>query len=822
MSTPFLAATILEDPLLLFLVGLSLLVLFIWYFASERERMKRNVGTVLVLGVTGLCLLALYPPGDTLKGGIDIVGGSSFSLKVQPNIDPDTGEPLPITQDEIEQAKAIIQKRLGGGGTKDLLMASVGTDGIDLQMPGMSPEEAKQTEELLERVAKLELREVNMNGFERDPSGRSLAQRVYEDEEIIPGFKAYLHKAEDREGVMQEEYLLLSRRNIVDGSNIVKAYPQMDGAASIVGVELDGEGGDAMFRATKGMRKEYDRIAALLDDEVITAPTVNDTLSKNFVITGQKNLEESRELASQLNNPLKNPLKIEEKSAISPALGKAVVEQGVMAGVIGLGLTAVFILIYYRTAGLVALLGLTVNTVLIFGAMAMFGFTFTLPGIAGIILTIGMAVDANVLIYERLREELGHGKSLETAINTAYEKAFSAIFDANITSLIAAVILFWRASGTVQGFAVTLTVGLLSSMFSAILVTRVFFRWANDLKMLKGLSFLNLVKSQGFDFLGKRRIALVISSLLLVAAIGGFATKRTDALGVDFTGGTLIQFQLGEEVKIGQEEAQKALDGLELSSKPIIQEQVNPTTGELLTIRCDSADADKIERHLRQTFEPLSQMNPVLDASGNDTGETRWAIDATTKEVSATLGKEFFTNSLIALGIGLFAMLIYISIRFEFSFALGAFAALVHDIIVATGIVVLLGGQLSLIHVGAILAIAGYSVNDTIVVFDRIRESLLTSRGKVIDLMNEALNATLSRTILTSLTTILTVAILAFYGGASLREFSVMILVGLIVGTYSSIFVASPVVLWWGSKRGRNLRKEVLDASLAGEPEAAN
>lgn len=818
MISPYLAASFIKDPLTLFLSGVALLVLFIWYFATESDRYKRNIGTILVLGLCSLCLLALYPPSDTLKGGIDIVGGSSFTLKVQPNKDPDTGRIIQLRPDDIDQAIITIEKRLNNMGTSDLLIAKSGTDTILLQMPGMAPEAAAEVRETLKKVAKLELKEVNLQG------GQALAQQVFEREEIVPGFRGYQHESTNRDGEPYVEYLLLNNRPAIEGSDVANAWPQIQGADNIVGIELTHEGGQKMINLTKDMRPGVDRIAVLLDNEIITAPVVQSTpLGKNFIIQGQKSLEEARVLASQLLNPLKNELIIDEERTISPTLGEAVVRQGVTSALIGLAFTAIFILIYYRLAGLVALSALLVNGLLIFGAMAMFGFTFTLPGIAGIILTIGMAVDANVLIYERLREELEHGKSLENAIDTAYAKAFSAIFDSNITSLITAVILFWKASGTVQGFAVTLTIGLLGSMFSALIVTRVFFRWAGDLHLLRKLSMLNLFKSTNFDFLGKRHIALAISSVLLIAAISGFAWRGTSGLGVDFTGGTLLQFEFQPEQEgLRVSQITNALKDVDTASRPIIQEEKPPTSGEMLTIRCATDDAELIETTLRKSFPVLSKRVPLLNKEGIDEGKTQYAVPASTETVSATAGSAFLENSCIALGLGLVAIMIYISIRFEFSFALGAFVAVIHDVAIATGLVVLFGGELSLIHVGAILTIAGYSINDTIIVFDRIRETLLTSRGGVAELMNKAINATLSRTLLTSVTTIFTVAILAIFGGAGLRDFSIMILVGLVVGTYSSIFVASPVVLWWSTRRGSNsLRREVLDASLAGEIESA-
>ncbi len=816
MFPAILALKVVSDPLVLFLSGLALLILFIWYFATESDRRKRNVGTLLVLGLCTLCVLAIIPPSKTLKGGIDIVGGSAFTLRVQPNIDPDTNEAIPLTPRDLDNAIETIQKRLNAMGTADMLIAKSGDDTIIVQMPGMEPETAEEVRATLQKVAKLDLREVS-------PQSSALAKRVYDGDEVVPGFKAYKHEGENREGDPFTEYLLLNKRTAIEGGDIADAWPQTQGTDHQVGIKLTGEGGDKMTNLTKDMREGVDRIAVLLDDEVITAPVVQTTpLGRNFVIQGQDSFEEAGTLASQLLNPLGNALKIDEERTVSPSLGEAVVRQGITSALIGLALTAVFILIYYRTAGIIALIALAVNSILIFGAMAMFGFTFTLPGIAGIILTIGMAVDANVLIYERLREELAAGKSLGTAIDTAYAKAFSAIFDSNTTSLITAVILFWKASSTVAGFAVTLTVGLLGSMFSAILVTRVFFRWGIDSGMLKKLSLLNVFKSTSWDFLGKRRIAFVISTLLFLTAAGGFVWKKHDALGVDFTGGSLLTFTFpADSDGVRQADAEQALKDLDTAANPIIQEENVPNSGELLTIRCATEDASEIEDTLRAAFPVLQERTPTLDPeTGNDTGKTNYVVDASIDTVSATAGAAFLTNSGTALLLGLIAILIYISIRFEFSFALGAFVAVVHDVILAVGLVVLFGGELSLIHVGAILTIAGYSINDTIIVFDRIRESLLTERGEIKDLMNQAINATLSRTLLTSMTTITTVAILAIFGGAALREFSTMILVGLVIGTYSSIFVASPVVLWWSRGKGRNLRREVLDASLAGETAA--
>ncbi|MGD7653704.1 MAG: protein translocase subunit SecD [Verrucomicrobiales bacterium] len=802
--------SLFADPLTVFTVGLVLMILFFWYFATELESRKRNVGTVLTVGIVGLCIVAATPPSKKLKGSIDIVGGSSFSLRVQEK-ENDEGDKIPVTPQQVEQAILVIEKRLNSMGTTEPLIAGQGDNGILVQMPGVSEEESAQVRTTLEKVAKLELREVSLRTDEIGPDGRTLAARVQSGDEIVPGYRAYNHTRKDEDGNEMTSPILLNRRMALGGSDIAMAVPSPQ-QADAVAITLNGDGTDKMINLTKDMTPRQGRIAIVLDGEVISAPVVNQVpLGKNFIIEGLTEPGEVQSLANSLMNPLENPLVVDEERTVSPLLGKAVIEQGVWAGLVGLSLTFVFVLLYYRSAGIIALLGLLVNGTILFGVMAMFGFAFSLPGIAGMVLIIGMSVDANVLIYERLREEIEHGKSLKNAINSAYEKAFSAIFDSNVTSLITAIILFSLGSGSIKGFAITLTVGLLASMFSAILVTRVLFRWMLDTGLLKKLSFLNLIKSANYDFLAKRRICAFVSLALLVVAFGAFGAKREKAFGIDFTGGSLIEFQLGDVV-VPLEDVQNTLNGLKLTKEAYPQEQSNPASGTLLTVRCDAKDTEQITNALREQIPALGKT-----AEGSD---TNYLIDVSKQEVSALIGSSFLSQSLIALIVGMIAILLYVTVRFEFAFAVGAFVAILHDVIISIGIVILLGGELSLIHVGAILTIAGYSVNDTIVVFDRIRETLLVRSGSIMKIMNESINATLSRTILTSATTIATVAILSVFGGSALRDFSVTILIGLIVGTYSSIFVATPIVLWWSSRKGGDIRADVRATEIAAEAAA--
>jgi len=752
----------------------------------------------------------------SLKPGIDLAGGASFTLQVQPKVDQDAGETIEVTSAAIQQAVKTLQGRLNPDGTKDMLIQPQGEDMIIIEMPGVSEEEAAWVREIIQKQSVLELRAVH-------PNNDSLAPKVAAKEEAVPGYRLYTHSyTNDRTGDPVTEQLLLEKRNKIEGKHVKKAFPDQ-GSTGVVRVELSNSGGKLMRNLTAPMTKGSDRLAIVLDGEINSAPVVQATLSSIFVIEGMGDAEECRNLSATLMNPLENPLKILKESTVTARLGAATVSQGIYAGIAGLALTLVFLIIYYRIAGFIALIGLTINVLILFGAMAMFEFTFTLPGIAGIILTIGVAVDANVLIYERLREELQEGKSLGTAIQAAYEKAFTAIFDANITTLITAIILFWRASGTVKGFAITLTIGILASMFAALVVTRVVFWWTarGPDKGVRKLTFLNMIPKRTINFMGLRKAAFTISLAGLAGSLLMVGTKREEALGIDFAGGALIQFQTQEE-RVQESDASAALEDLDLKKVPIIQNETLPApdNSEILSIRCADEDAEQIVNTLREKIPSLSlkkdpgEQNPASATGEDGAPDTPWKYDSSRDTVEASLGADFLVNSLIALGIGLVGILLYITIRFEFSFAVGAFAALFHDVLICIGIVVLAGQELSLIHVGAFLTIAGYSINDTIVVFDRIRETLRTKRGEVASVMNLAINATLARTILTSLTTFMAVLVLYIFGGASLKAFSFAIMIGVIVGTYSSIFVASPIVLIWSRIRGTNLRRELLDANL--------
>ena len=751
-------------PLLTFFFGLLLLGLFAWYFSTESDGKKRWLGALLTLLLVLFCLDSATPPEKKIRLGLDLRGGTSFLLQLVPQ----NGQE--ITSDMLQQAVEVIRKRVDKFGVSEPVIAPQGTGRILVQIPGLDPDQIQSTKEQLQQVAKLEFAEVH-------PNSDVLIAQIDKGEAIVPPGYVIKESVQSRDEKSVTERLLVRKQADLTGEHVTRAFATFDQQGYGVSLNLDSEGAKTFLDVTTDLAPHKGRLAILLDGKIQSAPAIRNgpIAGGQASITGNFKEKDARELASVLENPLRTPVTIEETRSVSPTLGADSIRAGVVSGIGGLALVMLFVFFYYRLAGLVALFGLLINIILLFGMMSMFHFVLTLPGIAGIILTIGLAVDANVLLYERLREELAAGKSLGAAIDGAYSKAFSAIFDANATTLITAGILFWQATGPVRGFSVTLMLGIIASLFSAILFTRTAFRWMTKYAGLKRLTMANLAPRHQFNFLGKRILAVFISVVLIGGSIAFFAKRGADNFGIDFRGGDLLVIDAQPALSVAETRA--ALEPLHLTEETIQLEQAG--TQQMLAIRSAVDTSSKILQKLK--------------ASHPD----RKITVAQQEKVGAQIGLEFAKKALLALGLGMVGILIYVTLRFEFSFAVGALVALLHDVIITVGVFSLTGGELSLVMVGAILTIAGYSINDTIVVYDRIREGLRNGAGGSVEaLMNRSINETLGRTILTGGMTLLSVATLFFFGGAVLKDFAFAILIGILVGTYSSVFVASPIVLW--------------------------
>ncbi len=790
-------------PYMIMVVGIASAALFIMYFAAETDRKKRNAGTALSLL---LGIFSFYCVGLGLKKGIDLQGGAAFLVKVQP------ADGREVNPDSLRSAQEIIENRLNPQGALDVTITPQGEDRLYVEVPGLNDDEIRKSKEIIEKVAKLEfhlLAEKNImgGGMRPNPPG---------DPGIEPGYKALPYEESKKEvdpktGAEIETpeadkvTVFVKNKAEMGGKSVKSAFGAlMPGSLNYhISVTLHDEYGDKMSQIT---RENIGKpLAIVLDGVVISAPTIQGSFGAQFQITGGFSEAEARDLASALENPLENPLLVEQSSTTSSTYGKAVVSQGIKSALFGLAATLVFMMIYYRLSGIIAVIGLAMNLLLLLGAMQVFGFTLTMPGIAGIILTLGMAVDANVLIYERMREEFAAGKSFSAAIKGSYEKAFSAIFDSNTTTLITSIIMMVIATGAIRGFGLALTIGLIASMFSALLITRVCFLWVEKFGVKK-LSFLNLISNRLYDFMGMRKKAFLISGILVAASLTVIAMRGDRILGYELRGGdsvslasipNLTETQITESLS----DFTTTVGGQTFDASSFNVQSVTPLGGDpYFTIRSAPNTADALIAELKK------------DLAGGD-GERAKLFDGADKQsMGSSVGGKMLERSIWALVAGLAGIFIYLTLRFETPFALGAIVAVLHDVIIAVGACALVGKEIGLILVGAFLTIAGYSINDTIVIFDRVREELRTQKGDLVTVLNTAISATLSRTIITGGVTALAVLAMLLFGGKSLADFSFAMLVGMITGVYSTIFIASPVVLWWARKRKLNLRKQILDA----------
>jgi SecD/SecF fusion protein len=775
------------SPLLTFFAGVGLLFLFGWYFATDLGPRKRLLAMTLVVLLVGFSISTIWPPDKKIALGLDIQGGTSFLIRL-------VGADKEINKGMLDQAVEVIRKRVDYFGVGEPIISPVANDRILVQIPGLDTAKIQEAREQLSRVAKLEFRLVYPDNGER-------LKAIDAGKEVIPPeyrIEVYKHAPEGNEKPI-EERLLVKKKADLGGNHVTEAHAGYGNEGWEVDLKFDSEGAKEFGRITEANVNH--RFAIVLDGIIQSAPNIKEPIYQGSArISGRFTEQEARGLASVLENPLQTPVKIEEERSVSPTLGMDSIRASIIAGLVGLAITLVCVSIYYRFIGFIANLALIVNLVLLIGALTMFRFVLTLPGIAGIVLTIGLSVDASVLIYERLREEIARGKSLKVAVQTAYEKAFSSIFDANVTTLITAAVLFWKASGPVRGFAISLTFGILASLFTALIVGRNCLSWFVDTGRIQRISMLHLISSQNINFLGKGFLACMCSLALIIAGATSFYIRGEKNFGVDFRGGDLITFSSPKVIDVGQ--VRVALNPIGLADASI-QESAQGGKN-YITVRTPLNTSDKVEK---QIMEAMPGAGFHVERS---------------ERVGALVGAELARSSLVAFGLGILGILVYVTFRFELSFAVGAIVALMHDVIITVGVFSLLGRELTLTMVGAVLTIAGYSINDTIVVFDRIREGLAGGRrGTIEQIMNESINQTLSRTILTSTVTLIPILCLFFFGGPVLRDFSLAIIIGVAVGTYSSIFIASPIVLWWTRARGEttsSLRREITQKATAAKP----
>jgi len=723
----------------------------------------------IIIAIIAGCFASLIPINKRINLGLDLKGGMHLVLKVQ-------NDNLPTAQareDAVLKSMEVLRNRIDGLGVGETLIQRQGDNQILLQLPGVTDRD--KAIDMIGRVARLEFHIVDADETHLKDA---LAGHVPDGEELM------IVKKEDNAPI------LIDKAVAMDGEGIKDAKVDFDrtGMQPKITMDFNDKGTKDFGDLTTAHVNE--RLAIVLDNEVLSAPNIREPiLTGDAEITGQFKFEEASLLALALRTgALPVPMTIEEERTIGPLLGKDSIEAGVKATILG-GIAIVFFMcLYYFVGGFIASVALAINLLMIVGSMGLLNIlmpdsqiTLTLPGIAGIILTLGMAVDANVLINERIREELDNGRPLTASVNTGYARAWSAILDSHVTSLIAAFFLFQFGSGPIKGFAITLSTGLIASLFTSIYVTRTFFNWLISERTIKALPMMHLFKKPNIDFLGQRYICFALSATIIIWGAVDFIHKKGDVFGIDFAGGQIQEYKFSKPI---------TADGLRLLLKDGKVEnaviQTFPNAPENVIIRTQQ-DSD-------------AQVAGIFKSQMPDNAFQILRIE----KVGPVVGQALRTKAVYAIVLALLGMLVYIGIRFKhYTFGAATVVAIFHDVLITLSLLIIFGRQIDLLVVTAILTITGYSTNDAIIIYDRVRENVPKMGKKPLaEVINESINQTLGRTVLTTFMTTLSALSLYFFGGEVLNTFAVVLIRGFLFGTYSTVWIVSPLFLWWqGNKK---------------------
>jgi len=709
---------------------------------------------------------------------------------------------LKLTKDEINfihknavnQSLEIIRNRIDQFGVAEPVIIRQGEDEIVVQLPGVK--DTDRAMGLIGQTAQLEFKLVN------DDSGVDLGQMINDvikagqwhwggkrkqlnlalQSRLPKGTEIYFQKIVDKQTKKERRVpILLNSQVLMTGEMVKNAQVRIGGSFNepYVSLDLTGRGGKLFGTITE--KNVGKRLAIVLDGVVRSAPVIREKiLGGSAQISGSFTHEEATDLAIILRvGALPAPVKIIQNLTVGASLGHDSINKGLTSGLFGALLVLVFMIIYYRLSGVIADLALALNIFFLFAGLAMLGATLTLPGIAGIILSIGMAVDANVLIFERMREEFELGKSVKSGVDTGYDKAFWSIVDSQVTTLITAMALFLFGTGPIKGFAVTLSLGIIFNLFAVLFCSRLVYDMLYGSRKPKRPNLLSFVNKPNFDFMGVRKIAFTVSAILVIFGLFSFAEiLRGDAnLGVDFSGGSLLQYKSEQPFQLN-----KVRTSFKNNGYPGIDLQ--QVTGE-----------NRLIVKIKKSEDTVGHLGDEITAILNKTMKDKGFSLESQSEIGSSISAVLRDKAIQAIAISLIGVLCYLAIRFDFSFGLAAAAATFHDVLAVLGICWLMNVEVTLLLVTALLTLAGYSLNDSVVIFDRIRENMQKHPGTdFFTIINTSINQVLSRSIMTSLTTALVLVALYFFGGSSIHDFSFALLIGIIIGTYSSVFIASPLL----------------------------
>ena len=708
-------------------------------------KMKRVLAVLFVIIIVAGWYLTLVGAGpiqplkDRMKLGLDVKGGVYVVMEAKTDL---KGDDL---REAMEQTQAVIEERVNQMGLAEPVVTIEGEKRIRVELPGA--EDAQEAIDQIGRTAQL-------------------------------------------------QFALADGTIVLDGGNVKDATIATDNesAGYAVALEFDSEGSDLFHQATSQAYSgavtsaiegvDNKAIMIILDGQIISAPRVNEPISGGQCsITGGFSQEEASNLAALIRGGAL-PLELEEinSSVQSAKIGYNALEMSVYAGIIGLAIILIIMLVAYRAMGIAADLALLLYVIIVLNIMSAMGSVLTLPGIAGIILSVGMAVDANVVIFSRIREEIESGKTVRVAVQTGFKRAMKTVVDSQVTTLIAAVILYQIGTSAVKGFAFTFMIGIIVSIFTAVVVTQLYVGIISESRKFSKRSFFGIRADntavftirKELHFIRHRKVFYIISVIILVAGLV-FGLVRGLNYGIDFTGGTMIQMDMGKQVKVT--DVEKAIKKYDLSPKIIYSGEDN----EQIVIRTiESLDSDK----RAEVIETINQEFGTTDD------------DVVAEELfGPSVGKELRNNAILAILIASICMLIYIRFRFsQWKFGGAALLGVVHDVLIVIAFYAIFNVTVNNPFIAGILTVVGYSINDTIVIFDRIRENIRYLRkGNTEEIIDKSITQTLGRSLMTSVTTLIVMVPLLIMAGEAIREFVLPLMVGVIAGAYSSIAICSPL-----------------------------
>ncbi len=708
-----------------------------------------------------------------------------------------------IRKNAVNQSLEIIRNRIDQFGVSEPVIVRQGNDEIVIQLPGVK--DAKRALKLIGQTAQLEFKMVvenngglNLNElinqaiqagkWQRGESLSKLNQAL--QRQLPANTTVYFETNKDSQtGVKTESPLLIKDQVMMSGDMVADAQVRVGGSFNepYCTLDLTGRGGKKFADITsKNVNK---RFAIILDGNVRSAPVIREKiLGGRAQISGNFSYEEATDLAIVLRiGALPAPVEIVQNLTVGASLGKDSIHKGIASGLLGVLLVIIFMLVYYRFSGLIANCALVLNVLLVFAGLAFMSATLTLPGIAGIILSIGMAVDSNVLIFERMREEFALGKSVRSGVEGGYSKAFWTIVDSQVTTLITALALFLFGTGPIKGFAVTLSFGVTFNLFTTLFGTRLAYDYLYSKRALKPLKFMKFLDKPNFDYMKIRKITFTVSSVLVLLGLVAFVQiwRGQANLGVDFAGGSMLQYQSAKPFTL--KEARSALNKHDL--KGVQLQRVENENQLIIKLKKSSQKVANLDER-------------VTKALNTELAGDQFTLVSET-EIGSSISDALRNDAFLAIFISLFGIICYLALRFDIRFGLAGVIAIFHDVLAVLGICYIMNVEITLLIVTALLTLAGYSINDSVVVFDRIRENLKRQghEKNFISLINRSINEMLARTMVTSLTTLLSLIAIFILGGSVIHDFAFALITGIIVGTYSSVFIASPLLYIWSKEK---------------------